>query len=274
MFPYGVVVLSILISVFAWTGQALAGWVIEAAIEEGGWEQVALQANRIKTTEFGKDGKPVEATIMDLNAQTITHVDYKERHYYTTTVQELVQMMQKAQQMASEAMKQWQEELKGKSPEERKMMEQMMQQMMPGPTSKACQEPHIEVRKTSQQATIAGYPTVRYDVLADGKLESELWIAKGITAWQELDSKKLERFSAEMTKAAACGPAKGEGFGADPSWKLANEGYPVREVAVDQKGRRGVTKEVVEVERRTIPTAEFQPPSDFTRKTLQEMMGQ
>ncbi len=60
----------------------------------------------------------------------------------------------------------------------------------------------MEVRRTGQQATIAGYPAVRHDVLADGRLESEVWIARGITAWRELDPRRFERFTAEMAKLA------------------------------------------------------------------------
>jgi hypothetical protein len=141
--------------------------------------------------------------------------------------------------------------------------------MMPGQATQACREPRIEIKKTGQQATIAGYPAVRYDVFADGKLDSELWIAKGITAWRELDQQKLERFGAEMAKLAGCGPG-GQGHpGADPSWKLAGEGYPVR--TVDKSGSGG-TVEVVKAESRAVPAAEFQPPAGFARKTLQEMM--
>jgi hypothetical protein len=129
------------------------------------------------------------------------------------------------------------------------------------------------MRKTGQQATIAGYPAVRYDVLADGKPESEIWIARGIPAWRELDSRKLERFGAEMAKLAGCGPGQGQQgpLGDYPSWKLADEGYPVRTVA---KSGGGEKIEVVKAESRTIPAAEFQPPAGFARKTLQQVMGQ
>ena len=275
MVAYRVVVGSVLMSVFAWTGQASAGWVIEQVVKGGGGDrqQVMLQANRMKTLVF-EGGKPASAGIVDLNAQTVTQVDYRERYYVTTSVREFVQMMQGAMAGATkemqEAMKQMQEEMKDMSPEERKMAQQMMGQMMPGQTPQACREPRMELKKTGQQATIAGYPAVRYDVLADGKLESEVWIAKGLTAWRELDQQKIERFGAEMAKLAACGPGPGrQGFaGADPHWKLAGEGYPVRTV----DSGSGVTVEVVKAESRSIPAAEFQPPAGFARKTLQEMM--
>ena len=231
---------------------------------ESSRQQVILQGNRMKTTMFD-GGKPIGSSIVDLNSQTITQIDYPERHYVTVAVQEFAQTMQMATTRMAEAMKDL-------PPEQRKMMEAMLRSQTSQAASSECRAPQIEVRKTAQQATIAGYPAVRFDVLADGKSAPEVWIAKGITAWRELDAQKLDRFAAEMTRLAGC-PGQGrQGLpGTDPSWKLASEGYPVR--AVDRGGRGG-TIEVVKAESRTLPESEFQPPPGFARKTLQEMMRQ
>jgi hypothetical protein len=277
-----VVVCSILVSVFAWTSQASAGWVIDQVVKgdrEGGRQQVMLQANRMKTLMLGADGQPVMAFIVDLNAQTITQVMYHEQQYVTSTVQEFGQMMQGMQQeMAGQmarAMKEMQEAMKDMPPEQQQMMEQMMRSRTPQAEGapQDCPESRVEMKKTGQQATVAGYPAVRYDVLIDGKPDSELWLAKGIAAWRELDPQKLEKFAAEMAKLAPrCGRAHGR-FGLrgdDPAWKLTNEGYPVR--TVHQSDGR-VTVEVVKAETRTVPATEFQPPAGFTKKTLRDMMG-
>ncbi|MGH7412254.1 MAG: DUF4412 domain-containing protein [Candidatus Methylomirabilis sp.] len=283
MCSYRVVALSVLVSVFGWTGEALAGWIIDQVVKGGGEDtkqQVVLQANRMKTLMLGEEGAPFAAFILDLNAETITQVDYNRKHYVTATVQEFGQMMQGVQQATSgqmaRVMKEMQERMKDMPEEQRKMIEEMMRSKMPQTESGSqdCVEPKIELRKTGQQETIAGYSAVRYDVLADGKPESELWVAKGITAWREMDPKKLERFATEIAKLAPrCGSMQGRhGFrGDDPAWKLANEGYPVRTV---HRSDGGVTIEIVKAETRTVPAAEFQPPAGFARKTLKEVMGQ
>lgn len=267
MVPGRVVAWGILASIFVWTGQASAGWVIEHAVKGGAVDsryQVLLQANRMKTLIFGEGGDAVVAFITDLNAETITQVDYQERHYFTATLKEYVQTFQGAMAGAAKAME---EATKEMSPQERAMA----QQMLPGLASQACREPKIEMRRSGQQATIAGYQAVRYDILIDGKPESELWIAKGLPAWRELDAQKLERFGAEMTKLAGCGSTEGRQglLGDDPSWKVANEGYPVR--TVDKSGS-GVTTEVVKAESRTLPASEFRPPAGFARKTFLEVI--
>ena len=265
----------IILGILACTSQASAGWVIDQAVKgsgEGGKQQIILQANQMKTVVLAPDGKPEAAFIMDLNAETITQVNYQERSYMTARVQEYAQIIQGAMKGA---MGEMEKAMKDMSPEERQMMEQMMGSKMPqaGPKSGACREPRIEMRKTGQEAKIAGYKAVGYEVLADGKPQSELWISKDIPAWKELDPKKLERVMGELVKAAPrCGPASGRqaGMGGDQTWKLAGEGYPVK--TVDRSGS-GATVEVTKAESRAVPASEFQPPANFARKTLSEMMG-
>jgi hypothetical protein len=281
MVRYRVVASSLLAGVLLWTEQGSAGWIIDQVMKgggEGSRQQVMLQADRMKTVMQEGDGKPAMAFIVDLNAGTITQVNYGGREYVTATVQEYAQIMQGAQQIASEqmarAMKEMQATMERIPPEQRRMMEEMMRSQMgqAPPGREDCPEPRIEVKKTGQQATIAGYPAVRYDVLADGKLESELWLTNGITAWREMDPQKLDRFGAEVAKLAPrCGPAQNRYgvFREDPAWKLVKEGYPVRIV---DRGGGGTTIEVVKAEQRTVPAAEFQPPAGFTRKSFRELM--
>jgi hypothetical protein len=275
---YQVVAWGVLAGVLAGAGPAYAGWVIDQVTRGeggGGRMQVLLQANQMKNVLLGQDGRPAMAFIVDLNAETITQVDYPGQRYMAATIQEYGQWIGRARQAVSgqmgRVMEQMQEALKDMPPEQRQRMEQMMRSRM-GQAAQApqeCREPQIEVRRTGQQATIAGYPAARFEVLADGKADSEVWIAQGITAWREMDPQKLQRFAAEMAKMAGCGAGRAGAFGADPSWKLAAEGYPVRSV----HPASGATVEVVKAESRAIPPAEFQPPAGFARQTLQQMLG-
>lgn len=277
----GMVAGAALAVVLGWGSPATAGWVVDQAVKGAGHEgrqQILVQTNRMKMVSLGSDGRPTHAFIVDLNAETLTQVDYGERHYVTATLQEYVQTMTGAAQAAAghmaEARKQMEQALKDMPPEQRKMMEQMMRQQMPqggGPGAGECVEPRREVRKTGQQATIAGFPAVRWEVLADGRMQSEVWVAPSLGVARELDARKLEQFGAAMSKVSACGPGQGAGRGTDPGWKLAAEGYPVRTV---MPGAGGTTVEVVKAESRAVPATEFQPPAGFARKTLRELMGQ
>jgi hypothetical protein len=187
-------------------------------------------------------------------------------------------------QMA-EAMKQMQEAMKDMPPEQRKMMEQMMQKSAPGggmpgapPSAEACRPPRTEVRPTGQSAKIAGYSATRFDVFEDGKFVQEVWVTPTVTAWRELDPKKMERFGQDMAKAMeglpGCGRNRARQAGADlndPAWKLSTEGYPVRTVFHGQD--EGRVLEVVKAENRAVPATEFQPPADFKSQSFKDMMG-
>lgn len=273
MISYRSLVWSIL-SILGWTCQASAGWVIDQAEKGGGdagKQQVMLQANQMKTVLLGPDGKPESAFIMDLNTETFTQVNYPEGSYMTAKVQEYAQKMEGAMKKATKTME---DAMKDMSPEQRKAMERVMGSRIPkaGAGPEACPERKLEIRKTDQQATIAGYPAANYEVVVDGKTETELWIAKGITVSKELDAQKLERIMSEFSKAVPlCGPVldRQPGAGKDQAWKLVSEGYPVRTV---DRGGSGNTVEVTKAESRSIPPSEFQPPANFTRKTLKDTM--
>lgn len=287
----------VLLGLFA-AGEVNAGWVIEQVVRSragaaGGGDTdrqvLILSANRMKTTMLDNGGKPTAAWIMDLEAQTLTSVDYQQRSAATGMVREYAEALRGAMQamggQMAEAMKQMQEALKEMPPEQRQMMEQMMRQSMPGggsaapaPSAEACREPKVEVRPTGQTARIAGFAATRYDVFEDGMFTEELWVSKAITAWREIDPKKLERFGQEMAKALenlpGCGRSRARQAGADPydpAWKLAAEGYAVR--SVDHGAAGGAVVEVVKAESRSVPAAEFQPPAGFKRQSLKELMS-
>ena len=59
MVSYRAVTCSIMAGLFMWIGQASAGWIIDQVVKGAGEDsrqQVVLQANRMKTLTFGKDG--------------------------------------------------------------------------------------------------------------------------------------------------------------------------------------------------------------------------
>jgi len=275
---------AVAVGTMAWAAEASAGWFIEQVVRGAGADtrqQMLVQANMLKTVIHGDDGRPSFAFMLDLNAQTITQIDYHERRYVTGPIREFSEMMGRmtasmTQHMA-EAMKHMQESLKQMPPEQRKMMEEMMRSRMlqAPPPAKECREPTVELRKRNERATIAGYPAVRYDVLSDGRLQSEIWVTPALDVWQEVDVETLGQFSTEMARVAGrCATGRrARGIpGEDPSWKLIGEGYPVRMI---HKGdaNADIVVEVVRAEKRSFPATEFQPPPGFARKTFREMRG-
>jgi hypothetical protein len=266
----GVVLLAQALATPAW-----AGWVIDEMVRGSGSERHAqrlfLQSNQLKSVSLA-GGKPTQAMIMDLEAQTITHVDYERRAYMTATVREYADAMREGLQGSRDAMAQMQEQLKHLPPEQRRQIEEMMRAQgapRPGPSPSECVSSKIDIKATGKRMTVAGFEASGYEIFNNDVLDSEVWIAPAISAVREIDPQKLERMVKEMMAAFPQCPPKGQMFGADPVWRLMKDGYPVR--STDKS--HGHMTEVTKAESRSLGGAEFQAPAGFTRKTLKEMMG-
>ena len=262
-----------------------AGWIIDQTVrtKTGGdsstQQRLFLQANRLKVVST-EGSHTTQAMVMDLDAQTITQIDYKERTFTTATTTEYADLMRQGFKAMNEQMgqmqtqlKEMEEQLKTLPPEQRRAIEAMMKQAQqggaPAPMKpEQCAPDKVDVKSTGKRLTVAGYDASGYQVFSNGDFDAEVYIAPGITAVREIDPKKLERMVTEMTKALPQCPPRGGMFGADPMWKLMKEGYPVRSV-----GKDGATTEVVKAESRSLGADEFEPPTGFARKTLKEMMG-
>jgi hypothetical protein len=90
----------ILASAFAWTSQAHAGWIIDWAVKgvPGVFEQVSLQANRMKIVTF-QNSAPVLALIVDLDAANLIQVYFDRRHYIAESVDDYVRTRRAASKM-------------------------------------------------------------------------------------------------------------------------------------------------------------------------------
>ena len=275
----------IAVGALATASPASAGWIIDEMIRGGNdaqQQRMFLQSNRLKTVTL-EGNRATQAVVMDLDAQTITQIDYKERSYTTATATEYAAMMRQGFQKMGQAaaqmaphLKEMEEQLKNLPPEQRRQIEAMLrqaqaaQQQSAAPAAPAdCVPDKVDVKPTGKNVTVAGYAATGYQIFTNGKLDSEVWIAPGIAAGREIDPQKLERMMREMMKAMPQCPPRGQMFGADPMWKLMKDGYPVR--SVDKDG--GSVVEVVKAESRSLGAAEFQAPAGFARKTLKEMMG-
>jgi hypothetical protein len=266
----------------AMASPASAGWIIDEVIRGGSdtqQQRMFLQSNRLKTMTL-EGTRVTQAVVMDLDAQTITHIDYGERAYTTATPREYADMMREGLQAMGERggqmqaqLKEMEEQLKQLPPEQRRQIEAMMksaqQKSVATLRPEDCAPDKVEIKRTGTTVTVAGYDATGYEIFSNGKLDSQVWIAPAITAVREIDPAKLERMVAEMVKALPQCPPRGQMFGADPVWKLMKDGYPVRSVEKD----RGTVIEVVKAESRSLGAGEFQPPAGFARKSLKEMMG-
>src|SRR5438445_56537 len=83
------------------------------------------------------------------------------------------------------------------------VIDEMMKQNQPKaappkPKAEDCVPDKVDIKSTGKHATVAGYDANGYQVFANGKPDSEVYIAPAITAVRELDPQKLEKMVAEM----------------------------------------------------------------------------
>ena len=255
-----------LVILLAWNAEASAGWIIDQQVKgaSDARQQIIVHSNRMKTIMLDADGKPGAAVVVDLNEDTITQINYAERAYVTTPINEYIKAVTTMREAAGKKLA---ETLKNVPPEHRPSVEATMRQRVGGELSAPqCVEPKVELRTTAQKDTIAGFAAVRHDVLLDGKPDLQVWVAKDLKAWREIDPQKFQQFAAQMTKLAACGSGA-RGLGGDVAWRVASEGYPVRTVDAS-----GTTVEVQKALSRKVSAREFRPPAGFAKKTFADMM--
>lgn len=244
------------------TSQAFAGWVIEEVSgypeEEEIRETTYFQKNRIKIVE---SEQTMMIVIVDLEKGVLYFLNSDREIYWSGTPEEFQEGIKEAVKLQVEKM------LKEMPPEQREAYEQFMEGMEEETKEPTAEKKlKVEVRKTSEMATVVGYSTQKYQVWVDGELKEELWISTEINLKDEIDLKKFVQFIK-----AASGPGEEELYESSPEYMgLMKQGYPLRSIEYDQGEEQTVT-EVVKVEKRQIPDSEFEVPKSYRKVSIGEM---
>jgi hypothetical protein len=254
---------------------ALAGWIIEqieyANLGAEGTRTIQYIAkNRLKT--MGDNN----TFMMDFTNNLFIAADHENRVYWSGTVNEYVQEVKAFQQAANDlAREQMEEAMKEMPPDQRKTMEDLLQQMRSAGTSAPSQatskRPEVKVGQTAETATLAGHATTKTMVYADGKPYQEVWIAKGLTLKADLDLKRLRGLQAKLTQAIMTDLPSRQPVEEDPAYeRLFEQGYPMKIVELGEGGEPESVTEVVRLEKQDIPEQEFQVPEGYRRIDLRE----
>lgn len=228
-----------------------------------GWVEV----NRYSGTTYISDGKVKNIpegesdswTIIDVNRSTITIVNPEKKSYTEVGVEEFCDSMSS---MMSEMMA-------GMSPEERAMIEQMMQMQGKGGE----RVPNVKVVKKGGADVMAGQKTTRYSVIADGRPYKDVWLAEDAPIMKDTKSfiKKAVKMSNKIKSCTASTPGMDV---ADPEnspqyTDLILKGWVMKEVDAEE-GR--VESEVLKLEKKDIPASEFRVPPGYRKMDFMEMM--
>ena len=232
------------ILVLAAAGAAHAGWVL---VDADGNESLISKGRMRGSWDGG-------ASILDAGSSKIVIIDDMRRTYASGTVDEL------CDQITSSV-----EAMMGDMPEEQK---EMVKRMMGN--NKA---PVVTIVKKGDGEKIGGMATRRYDVLADGELYEQLWIADEAALVDECKPVMLlmARFMRCMASANPMGGVSDPE--ATPEYAgIFEMGVVVRSVRAGEL-EEGIAPEEATIEKRDVPESAFKVPEGYSAISFADVFG-
>jgi hypothetical protein len=186
--------------------------------------------------------------IARLDKQLFWTLNPEKKTYTEMTFDDMEKMMSKG----SAQMDKMKEKMKTMPEEQRKMMEKMMGVQNDQP---------VEVKKTGETKSVAGYKCTKFIALRGEEEVMTLWVTKDLTGFEPLmaDWKEFSQRMSAMTARFSKGTSEMykniDGFPMETTIKIMNN---------------TVTTTVTNVEKRSIPSAEFDIPAGY-KKVKSEM---
>jgi hypothetical protein len=244
---------------------AHAGYLI---VDQNG-EQVLLSTGRLKMAPKSAGGLVM---VLDVGRGRLWVADPGQRRYWEGTVDEYCDGVRGLTALPmAEIERLMADQLKDMPPDERERTLQLMKRAQ-GDAGGAGRVPKVSIQRTADTETIAGLPTRKYQVLADGALYEELWLASDPALLRELIVARAPETFGRMSACMATGDGGPRVEATDEYRRIYSEGWPLKAVFHGTGGPTPGTP-VTRVERREIPEGEFALPGGFTAVPLLEVFG-
>jgi hypothetical protein len=255
-------------AVAATSAPAAAGYVF---VDESG-DQTLLATGRVKISPTSPDAPTF---MLDMTRARLWMANPGRRTFWEGTVDEYCASVKSLAGGAMGGMgKTLDEQLKDLPPAERARIQALVEGAgRPPAASGASAGPvRVTVERTAHTETIAGWPTRKYRVLADGKLYEELWLTADTTIARELDAARVaDTFGRMMGCMLGVQPADGIENTAEYR-QLYMHGWPLKSVYYGGGGASGKST-VIKAERRDIAEREFAMPARYRRVPFADLFG-
>src|SRR5262245_17181245 len=243
---------------------AHAGYLI--ADQNG--EQVLLSTGRLKMAPKSAGGLVM---VLDVGRGRLWVADPGQKRYWEGTVDEYCEVVRGLSAVPTADLERLMaDQLKDMPPEERERTLQMLKRAQGDAASGRV--PKVTVQRTSVTETIAGLPTRKYQVLADGTLCEELWLASDPALLRELVVARAPETFGRMSGCLATAGGGSRVETTDEYRKIYSEGWPLKAVFHGPGGPTPGTP-VTRVERREIPEGEFARPAGLTAVPLLDVFS-
>ena len=134
-------------------------------------------------------------------------------------------------------------------------------------------EAAVSVAEAGTGDVVAGFKTTHYRVSVKGRVAKEIWLTNDSSLMNDIKPymNKFLQMSQEMTRCTSLGRRMMGGFDLESSenyQKLMKKGFPLRE----KDKRSGWVREVVTLEKKSIPDSEFALPKGYKKVSFMELM--
>jgi hypothetical protein len=211
--------------------------------------------NNVSTLfDFDRD----QMIVLDHNGQTFTVIDPKA---FVKAIEDYTKEIERMRQKHLESL----------PPEQREMVEKMMQKRELESGKNGTGKIVISIKNSGVSENISGYKASKYEVFHNDKLNEELWLTNDLDIQKELDLKKMSNLMTEFKKV-------NKRLGDDNVVNeeafinlFANGGFPLK--TVDRSfGETVYIEEVVDIKKEDIPADNFKLPSGYKEKSVNELL--
>jgi hypothetical protein len=168
----------------------------------------------------------------------------------------------------NEARAKMNEQLAALPAEQRAMVENKLQGLMPG-AAPAKPAPKIEYRKTSETKSISDFDCTKYERVEDGKIEELLWVAPnaviGFSAEDQAVFGKMGEFMQRML--AAMGPAVGQEVSDEFAAVSKLGGWPILTQTLGEEGQVEEETLVESISHDKLEDSLFEVPEGYKQAT-------
>lgn len=206
-------------------------------------DTIYLSGSKMRYDEHGEN----TTTIVDLNKNTMIHINHNKKSYVEVSLQQLQEGMRKMQKLMEEAMKKM-------TPEQRKQMEEMGMKM---PVAEKQKKYHL--KNTGEKARINGYNCEKYLFTKGDEEDSEEW-------WITRDLGLTTNIGKMMAKMF-------EGIGATQGGEYEAltklQGLPIK--TIEKQNNKFKVSEVTKVTKKSLDSSVFAIPSGYTKESMPKM---
>jgi len=238
---------------------ASAGWVFTES-SEGDKQITYIQDNKMKFAAAD------QMIIFDLDNNLISFGNPKEKSYWSGPPDEFAAQTRKSVEIADRVVER---QLSKVPAGQREVFKQNIDREVNKQIN--ARPPAVEVKESNRTSVMKGYNVRKYEILFNGMLRQEQWIAEDIRVDKEFD---VKRFGKMLTAFyAGLGQGNDDVVLSSPQvTNLLTKGWPLKKTDYDEDGYPE-SDEVIKVENISLPSSTFEVPASWRKLSLSDIFG-